>query len=87
MYPFIKSSNISITVFHSEEAEAGPAAKKPRLDDNLEGGMADITRAKVMEASIHLVSGISKFRSGLSEQQFELTGPFDIHLSCCCCFV
>jgi hypothetical protein len=36
----------------SDEAEAGPV-KKQKLDDDLEGGMEDITKAEVTEVGCH----------------------------------
>ncbi|XP_021378174.1 X-ray repair cross-complementing protein 5-like [Mizuhopecten yessoensis] len=55
----------------SDEGEAGKA-KKPRLDDDLEGGMADITRAKVTEVgTVTPVEDFVAFINQKDEDKFE----------------
>lgn len=36
---------------NSDEEDAGHVSKRAKLDDNLEGGIADLTKAKVTEVS------------------------------------
>ncbi|XP_069105768.1 X-ray repair cross-complementing protein 5-like [Argopecten irradians] len=55
----------------SDEGEA-TKAKKPRLDDDLEGGMADITRAKVTEVgTVTPVEDFVAFINQKDEDKFE----------------
>lgn len=48
---FTRSINMYVFVCYSESVDGGPSAKKQKMDDNLEGGMQDITKAKVTEVS------------------------------------
>ncbi|XP_060075599.1 X-ray repair cross-complementing protein 5-like isoform X2 [Ylistrum balloti] len=55
----------------SDEGDAGKA-KKPRLDDDLEGGMADITRTKVTEVgTVTPVEDFVAFINQKDEDKFE----------------
>ncbi|XP_071110687.1 X-ray repair cross-complementing protein 5-like [Haliotis cracherodii] len=65
-----KEEQTGETMFKDNEAEAGPAPKRQKLDDNLEGGMQDITRAKVTQ--VGTVTPTADFQALISRKDEDM---------------